>query len=256
MRLTASILPIRQRTRHDVPGAFSSLLGAGSVLSGGVGEQALVDLAQRDREGLLLRSGVDQRADVLQQALGELAVVGVDLTRALGGEDHQAVLAAGALEQLVDRRVGDALGGRCDSGHGRACSSFDSGRKRPAGTVGDTLPRGRYSPGTRPGEGAVSNPTNSSAARVTSSLTTTTSNSPEASSSACARASRRSWTAGGSDPRPASRLTSAAQDGGARNTSWASASRSRTWRAPCSSISRRAGSPSANRSRTGRAGVP
>src|SRR5215207_11266393 len=139
MELTRTILPIREGTRQSMPGAFSSIWvpadqrAAGSVLAGGVGQQTLVDLAQGDREGLLLRSGVDQRADVLQQALGELAVVGVDLPRALGGEDHQAVLAAGALEQLVDRRVGDALGGRCDSGHGRACSSFDSGRNRPAG---------------------------------------------------------------------------------------------------------------------------
>src|SRR3954464_6564881 len=137
------------------PGARPELARGGedgvlsSVLAGGVGQQALVDLAERDRERVLLGCGVDQRADVLEQALGELAVVGVDLTGALGGEDDQAVLAAGALEQLVDRRVGDALGGRCDSGHGRACSSFDSGRKRPAGTDGDTLPRGRYSPGTR-----------------------------------------------------------------------------------------------------------
>jgi hypothetical protein len=53
--------------------------GVLSVLAGGVGEQALVDLAQGDGERLLLRGGVDQRADVLQQALGELAVVGVDL---------------------------------------------------------------------------------------------------------------------------------------------------------------------------------
>src|SRR5947208_1793557 len=86
-----------------------------SVLAGGVGEQALVDLAEGDRERLLLGGGVDQGADVLEQTLGELAVVRVDLTRALGGEDDQAVLAGGALEQLVDRGVGDALGGRCDS---------------------------------------------------------------------------------------------------------------------------------------------
>src|SRR3954468_18144348 len=122
------ILPKRRRTRQELPSASSSIWGApggaaGSVLAGGVGQQALVVLAQRDRQGLLLRRGVDQRADVLQQALGELAVVRVDLAGPLGGEDAQAVLAAGALEQLVDRRVGDALGGRCDSGHGRACSS-------------------------------------------------------------------------------------------------------------------------------------
>src|SRR5688572_27707113 len=242
------------------PAASSRAVGArgsSSVLAGRVGEQPLVDLAQGDGERLLLRGGVDQRADVLQQALGELAVVGVDLARALGGEDHQAVLAAGPLEQLVDRRVGDALGGRCDSGHGRACSSdrFSGG--------GVALTQGRatcYSWASLlrrdPGDGAVSNRTNSSAARATSSLTTTTSNSPAASSSACAIASRRSWTAGGSEPRPASRLTSSAQDGGARKTSWAPASRARTCRAPCNSISSSAGAPVARRSRTGTAGVP
>src|SRR4051812_43706148 len=100
---------MRKRPRSE-PGASSQRV-VGSVLAGGVGQQTLVDLAQRDGEGLLLRGGVDQRADVLEQALGELAVVGVDLTRALGGEDDQAVLAAGALEQLVDRRVGDGLRG-------------------------------------------------------------------------------------------------------------------------------------------------
>src|SRR5215217_2151614 len=192
-------------TRRE-PASGGGQGGPFSVVAGGVGQQTLVDLTERDRQGLLLRRGVDQRADVLQQALGELAVVGVDLARALGGEDHQAVLAAGALEQLVDRRVGDALGGGCDSGHGRACSSA-----RQSGVAGGGAgPRHSDAPLLRrvPGDGAVSNPTNSSAARATSSLTTTTSNSPAASSSACASRSRRSCTAGGSDPRPASRLTS------------------------------------------------
>ena len=56
------------------------------------GQQAAVDLAQGDRQRLLLRGGLHQRADVLQQALAELAVVGVDLAGALGREDHQRVL--------------------------------------------------------------------------------------------------------------------------------------------------------------------
>ena len=55
-------------------------------------EQALVDLAQRDRQRLLLHVGLDQRADVLQQALAELGVVRVDLPRPLGRHDDQAVL--------------------------------------------------------------------------------------------------------------------------------------------------------------------
>src|SRR4051812_11595493 len=102
-----TILHIRRSTRPQ-PGASSSVSGCRAagpapsqgpaaslravggegvllVLAGGVGEQALVDLAQRDGERLLLGRGVDQRTDVLQQALGELAVVGVDLARALGG---------------------------------------------------------------------------------------------------------------------------------------------------------------------------
>ena len=72
-------------------------------------QQPLADLAQRDRQRLLLHVGLDQRADVLQQALAELGVVGVDLPRPLGREDDQAVLAVDDLEQLVDRRVDDAL---------------------------------------------------------------------------------------------------------------------------------------------------
>src|SRR4051794_11129984 len=56
------------------------------------GEQPGVDLAHRDGERLLLRSGLDQGADVLQQTLTELAVVRVDLAGALGREDHQGVL--------------------------------------------------------------------------------------------------------------------------------------------------------------------
>src|SRR5699024_7065986 len=46
-------------------------------------EQVLVDLAQRDRERLLLVLDVHERADELQQALGELRVVRVDLASAL-----------------------------------------------------------------------------------------------------------------------------------------------------------------------------
>ncbi len=49
----------------------------------------------RDRQRLLVHVGLDQRADVLEQALAELGVVGVDLARALGGVDDQAVLRVG-----------------------------------------------------------------------------------------------------------------------------------------------------------------
>jgi len=63
----------------------SGLLGALLLSVGGLGlglEQATVDLAQRDRERLLLDVGVEERTDVLEQALAELRVVGVDLARA------------------------------------------------------------------------------------------------------------------------------------------------------------------------------
>src|SRR3954469_8328291 len=93
----------------------------------------------------------------------------------------------------------------------------DTCGQAPQSVVGAPLPWLRHGD-----DGAVNKPTNSSAALATWSLTTTRSNSPAASSSACAIANRRSWTAAGSEPRPASRLTSADQDGGARNTSWAS----------------------------------
>src|SRR6478672_6199213 len=79
-----------------------STSGLGAVLRGGgglvghrhlglglrvvllAGQEVLVDLAQGDGERLLLHVGVDERADVLQEALAELRVVGVDLAGALG----------------------------------------------------------------------------------------------------------------------------------------------------------------------------
>src|SRR4051794_35965043 len=79
------------------------------LLTLGVLEQATVDLAQRDRERLLARARLDERADVLEQALAQLGVVVVDLAGTLGRVDHQRVLRADLLEQVVDRRVGDAL---------------------------------------------------------------------------------------------------------------------------------------------------
>src|SRR4051812_49955283 len=82
----------------------------------GVLEQAGLDLAHRDRQRLLARAGLDERADVLQQALAELRVVVVDLPGALGGVDHQRVLRRHLVEQVVDRRGRGAL--RCRAGGG------------------------------------------------------------------------------------------------------------------------------------------
>src|SRR4051794_41155634 len=80
-------------------------------------QRVLVDLTQGHRQRLLLHVGRYERADVLEQTLAELGVVGVDLPRALGGVDDERVLALDLVEQLVDGRVGDALGiGGC-AGH-------------------------------------------------------------------------------------------------------------------------------------------
>src|SRR5688500_10597240 len=122
-------------------------------LGGLCGEETGVDLAHRDGERLLLRSRLDERADVLEQALAELAVVGVDLTGALGREDHQRVLGGALLEQLVDRRVGDAFGVGDGSGHG------ESNLNHCAGFVGESQWSGWLVYSREP-----SNPTSSSAA--------------------------------------------------------------------------------------------
>src|SRR5215218_3537044 len=65
-------------------------LGRVDVLAG---QQVVVDLAQGDRERLLLHVGLDERTDVLQEALAELGVVGVDLPRPLGAVEDELVLA-------------------------------------------------------------------------------------------------------------------------------------------------------------------
>src|SRR3954453_20866164 len=89
-------------------------------------QRVLVDLTQGHRQRLLLDVGRDERADVLEQTLAELRVVGVDLAGPLRGVDDQRVLALDLVEELVDRRVGDANRGSGGAGHGvpfylRAC---------------------------------------------------------------------------------------------------------------------------------------
>ena len=100
------------------PRATSSprLLGAGHQHAG-------VDLAQRDAHRLLLRVGLDQRADVLQQVVAHLRVVAGDLAGAAGGVDDQRVLGLGRRQQFVDRRMRDALGA---GGHSWGCLSTGS----------------------------------------------------------------------------------------------------------------------------------
>src|SRR6201992_1614799 len=101
----------------DTPRTICGVSGPMAVTGGSglVGvldrEQPVADLAQRDRQRLLLDPGLDQRAHVLPQALAELGVVSVDLARPLRGHDHELVLAVHDVEKIVDRRVDDAIGG-------------------------------------------------------------------------------------------------------------------------------------------------
>src|SRR6478735_3137277 len=132
--------PETPRTTLTVIERLASLRGAAgcslgsSGLGGGVdvlaGEQVVVDLAERDRQRLLLDVRVDEGADVLQEALAELGVVGVDLAGTLGAVEHQLVLAVGLGEQVVDRGVGDALGGDGGRSHGVGASLVRCGWSR------------------------------------------------------------------------------------------------------------------------------
>src|SRR4051794_1540677 len=107
-RTMRAIAPLSRALAASVtgPGSCSALDRLG-------GDQTLVDLTERDRHRLLVDLAVDQRADVLEQALLELGVVGVDLAGALGRVDDQGVLGVGLGEQVVDRR-----GGGCRRGGG------------------------------------------------------------------------------------------------------------------------------------------
>src|SRR3954465_9834481 len=68
---------------------------------------AVLDLAARDflesdRE-VVLRARVDHRGrELLERALAEVVVVGVDLAGALGGHDHARVRGVDVVEKLVD----------------------------------------------------------------------------------------------------------------------------------------------------------
>ena len=95
----------RRRDGRTVRGGLGDGAGGGLAL-GVVGSRSsrpsLISRRAID-SGFSCTCGLDQRADVLEQALAELGVVGVDLAGALGGVDHQRVLRVGGLEQVVDR---------------------------------------------------------------------------------------------------------------------------------------------------------
>src|SRR3954454_8701258 len=194
------------------------------------GQRVLVDLTQSHRERLLLHVGRDERADVLEKTLTQLRVVGVDLPGALRRVDHERVLALDLVEQLVDRRVGDAFGIGGGAGHALPLS-----RAFVIGVQATSQP-------------ARMSVTSCSAASSTDVLTIVESNSSSAASSIRAVSSRAWMTSGGSVPRPRSRRSSSSQLGGARKTSSASGMSWRTCRAPCTSISSSTRVPAARRS--------
>src|SRR5579871_5787634 len=91
-------------------------LGHGSDLRGGRGDRlarhlelALGDLLEGHRQEVL-RARLDQRRrEALEAALAELVVVVVDLAGALGGGDHERVLAVDVFQQGVDLGVDHAV---------------------------------------------------------------------------------------------------------------------------------------------------
>src|SRR6478735_580750 len=234
--------PETPRTTLTVIERLASLRGAAgcslgsSGLGGGVdvlaGEQVVVDLAERDRQRLLLDVRVDEGADVLQEALAELGVVGVDLAGTLGAVEHQLVLAVGLGEQVVDRGVGDALGGDGGRSHG----------------VGASLVRCGWSRSNHQGYQLVGSGVNFVVDDGDVELTL-------GRRLARAVSRRRSRSASVSVPRPTRRRTSSSHDGGLRKTNSASGIVSRTWRAPWRSISSIAGCPDARARSTGPRGV-
>src|SRR3954452_10197067 len=102
--------PAGYRRRPAAPGGCRRARGS---LRAREAELVLVDLAQRDRQRLFVDGGLDERADVVEEAaLVEVGVVVVDLPSALRGEDYEAVLRVHLRQQLVDRGVDDAFGSR------------------------------------------------------------------------------------------------------------------------------------------------
>src|SRR6478736_4564225 len=95
------------------------------LLALGVLEQVFVDFTERDRQRLLLQAGLDQWADILEDAVAQLVVVVVDLARPLGGVDHQRILARRA--GCSRRNSPGGLGGSRAGADG----AWHSGQSRP-----------------------------------------------------------------------------------------------------------------------------
>ncbi len=115
--------------------------------------------------------------------------VRVDLAARFGRVDHEAVLRVRGPEELVDRRVDDALGRGDGRGHALPSDGWkDSARDDHRVTSGDHTTFVKAS--------------SSRATSSTEVLTRVWSNSGSAASSTLAAARRRSITSGGSVPRP------------------------------------------------------
>src|SRR5687767_3212510 len=70
-----------------------------------VGDLALCDLFERNRQ-IVLGGSLDHRGrKLLEHSLTERVVVVVDLPRTLGGDDHGRVMRVRVIEQLVDARM-------------------------------------------------------------------------------------------------------------------------------------------------------
>src|SRR5438309_10985967 len=129
---------------------------------------ARFDFLERDRE-VVLGAGLDHRRwELVERALAEVVVVGVDLARALGGHDHAGVVGVDDLEQAVDAW------------------------------------RDHAGESSEPSSAACTMRATSSVASSRRSLTTTWGNSRSASSSSSAVARRPSTSSGLSVPPPAS----------------------------------------------------
>src|SRR3954465_7344160 len=84
------------------PARAATSVDLDDLLGALVGDLALGDLLEGDRQRLVAQTGLDERRHELAAAFAELAVVRVDLSRALRGHDHERVLRVDGGEQIVD----------------------------------------------------------------------------------------------------------------------------------------------------------
>src|SRR5699024_2827428 len=142
------------------------------------GDESGTDPAQGDGQGRLLPLGLGERAPALPQPPAQVGVGGVDLAGTFGSHGDQAVLAVDAVQQLVDRRIGDAFGDGLGTSHfaylQRRFPARRKAARRKTGTRTAPGPRGRSRYHTL---GAVINASSSEHTSRTDVLTRVASNS-------------------------------------------------------------------------------